>query len=52
VFSDITVRKQAEERLQFLANHDPLTRLPNRSSLITRLEQAIVDMSGEPTPWR
>lgn len=50
VFSDITVRKQAEERLQFLANHDPLTRLPNRSSLISRLEQSIVDMSGEPTP--
>ena len=48
VFSDITVRKQAEERLQFLANHDPLTRLPNRSSLIASLEQAIVDMSGEP----
>ncbi|WP_230370434.1 GGDEF domain-containing protein [Paludibacterium denitrificans] len=41
VFSDITVRKQAEERLQFLANHDPLTRLPNRSSLIARLEQLI-----------
>ena len=50
VFSDITVRKQAEERLQFLANHDPLTRLPNRSSLISRLEQAIVEMSGEPGP--
>lgn len=37
VFSDVTVRKQAEERLQFLANHDPLTRLPNRSSLIANL---------------
>jgi len=38
VFSDITLRKQAEERLQFLANHDPLTRLSNRNSLISRLE--------------
>ncbi|WP_246542728.1 bifunctional diguanylate cyclase/phosphodiesterase [Paludibacterium yongneupense] len=38
VFSDITTRKQAQERLHFLANHDPLTRLPNRSCLISSLE--------------
>ncbi|WP_293763911.1 EAL domain-containing protein [uncultured Aquitalea sp.] len=43
VFSDITVRKQAEERLQFLANHDPLTHLPNRTSLIARLESSILE---------
>ncbi|MBI3144566.1 MAG: EAL domain-containing protein [Pseudogulbenkiania sp.] len=49
VFADITVRKQAEERLQFLANHDPLTRLPNRSWLIARLEDRIqhLDCSGQ-----
>jgi len=41
VFSDITLRKQAEERLHFLANHDPLTRLSNRNSLISRLESLL-----------
>ena len=43
VFSDITVRKEAEDRLQFLANHDPLTGLPNRSHFIQRLELAVTD---------
>ncbi|WP_247877825.1 sensor domain-containing protein [Chromobacterium haemolyticum] len=44
VFSDITLRKQSEERLQFLANHDPLTQLPNRSSLTARLDEAIISL--------
>ncbi|MDR0577746.1 MAG: EAL domain-containing protein [Candidatus Accumulibacter sp.] len=34
VFSDISERKKDEERIEFLAHHDPLTRLPNR--LLTR----------------
>ena len=38
---DITDRKHSEERLEFLAQHDPLTGLPNRSLLIDRLHQAI-----------
>lgn len=50
VFSDITVRKQAEERLQFLASHDPLTRLPNRTSLTAALESAILARSGTSEP--
>ncbi|MCL6263813.1 EAL domain-containing protein [Craterilacuibacter sp. RT1T] len=41
VFADITERKQAEERLHFLANHDPLTTLPNRSHLIGHLDTAL-----------
>jgi PAS domain S-box-containing protein len=41
VFSDITGRKEAEERLYFLANHDPLTRLPNRSLLHQNLSHAL-----------
>ncbi len=35
-------RKLAEERIQFMANHDALTGLPNRSLLRDRLTQAIL----------
>ena len=42
VFSDITIRHQSEERLKFLANHDPLTRLPNRSFLTFCIEDAVI----------
>ncbi|WP_312854490.1 putative bifunctional diguanylate cyclase/phosphodiesterase [Paludibacterium denitrificans] len=41
VFSDITQRKQAEERLHFLANHDALTGLPNRTLFIEKLQAAV-----------
>nr|WP_281397233.1 PAS domain S-box protein [Chitinivorax tropicus] len=46
VFSDITSRKEAEERLHFLANHDALTRLPNRARLHERLEQSLFRLHG------
>ena len=39
--SDITERKLAEQRIEFLAYHDPLTGLPNRVLLEDRLKQAI-----------
>jgi len=39
--TDITARKAYEERIRFLAHHDPLTGLPNRLSLRERLEQTI-----------
>jgi len=39
--ADITERKQSEERLRFLAEYDPLTRLPNRRLLEERVNQAI-----------
>ncbi len=42
IFADISTRKQAEERLRFLATHDPLTRLPNRELFHDRLEQALI----------
>lgn len=42
VSRDITARKQAEAEALFLAHHDPLTRLPNRSLLMERIEQAIL----------
>jgi diguanylate cyclase (GGDEF)-like protein/PAS domain S-box-containing protein len=41
VFSDITVRKEAEQKLYHLAHYDPLTKLPNRTLLQDRLQQAI-----------
>jgi len=40
IFSDITRRKETERQLQFLAFHDPLTKLPNRLLLRDRFEQA------------
>jgi len=42
VVEDISRRKQIEEELLHLANHDALTSLPNRSLLLDRLGQAIV----------
>jgi len=39
--SDITERKLAEQKVEFLAYHDPLTGLPNRLLLEDRLQQAI-----------
>ena len=41
VFSDISTIKQSEAELEFLAHHDPLTKLPNRLLLTSRLSQAI-----------
>ena len=38
---DITDLKTAEENIFFLAHHDPLTRLPNRSTLYARIDQVI-----------
>jgi diguanylate cyclase (GGDEF)-like protein/PAS domain S-box-containing protein len=38
---DVTERKQAEERIQYLATHDNLTQLPNRMMFSHLLNQAI-----------
>ena len=41
IFSDITKRKEDEERIIYQAFHDPLTDLPNRRSFMMRLDEAI-----------
>ena len=40
IFSDITGRKEAESRIEFLAHHDALTQLPNRVLLQDRFSLA------------
>jgi diguanylate cyclase (GGDEF)-like protein len=49
VFSDITARKAAEERMRYLALHDALTDLPNRTLLNERLGQAILRAQRDKT---
>lgn len=41
VFADITKLKASEKELEFLAHHDPLTKLPNRMLFMSRLQHAI-----------
>ena len=41
VSSDMTALKEAHHQLDFLANHDPLTLLPNRNLLNDRLQLAM-----------
>lgn len=47
IFSDITQRAYAEEKIRHLAHHDPLTNLPNRTLFFDRLELALLQMQRE-----
>ncbi len=47
--TNITKRKMAEERAEFLATRDPLTGLPNRVLLHDRLEQGVVNAARHHT---
>jgi diguanylate cyclase (GGDEF)-like protein/PAS domain S-box-containing protein len=48
-YQDITERKRAEEQLERLAHYDPLTGLPNRSSLQQALARLLARDGGRPT---
>ncbi|MGR9044973.1 MAG: EAL domain-containing protein [Gammaproteobacteria bacterium] len=41
VFTDISQLKQSQERLEHLAHYDPLTNLPNRALIQSRLKHAL-----------
>ncbi|MEW6163664.1 MAG: EAL domain-containing protein [Pseudomonadota bacterium] len=43
IFTDITDRKAAEDRIHYLAYYDGLTDLPNRSLLYKLIDQALVE---------
>jgi diguanylate cyclase (GGDEF)-like protein/PAS domain S-box-containing protein len=42
IFSDLSERQAAAERIQYLSSFDPLTKLPNRSLFADRLGQALL----------
>jgi diguanylate cyclase (GGDEF)-like protein/PAS domain S-box-containing protein len=44
---DITDRKKSEARIQFLAEHDVLTELPNRALFAKRLGQALTGLQSK-----
>ncbi|MBZ9612727.1 transporter substrate-binding domain-containing protein [Rheinheimera maricola] len=39
---EVRLRRQAEQKMRFMATHDDLTRLPNRSLIRERIEQALL----------
>ncbi len=43
IFSDLSERDTADERIQFLSSFDPLTNLPNRNLFADRLNQALIN---------
>jgi len=49
IFTDMTEHKRAEERIRYLANHDGLTGLPNRTLLHDRIRQALAQASRHRT---
>ncbi|MEU9042805.1 MULTISPECIES: EAL domain-containing protein [unclassified Kitasatospora] len=46
---DITEQRRLGDRLEYQAQHDPLTRLPNRAYFFERLDAACLTVTEEPT---
>ena len=43
ILRDVTAQKEIQEEIQFLAYHDPLTRLPNRRYFHEKLDEALLE---------
>lgn len=44
-YEDVTERRAAEEKVVFMARHDALTRLPNRTLFVERMQQALMGLN-------
>ncbi len=44
-YEDVTERRAAEDKVVFMARHDALTQLPNRTLFIERMQQAIAGLN-------
>lgn len=51
VIDDITERKKAEHRIAYLAHHDGLTGLANRTALISRIDEAAARWRSRGEPF-
>lgn len=43
---DVTAQREAEEKISYAANHNPLTKLPNRGYFNARLENTLSQIRG------
>lgn len=51
-FLDITAERKAADKVMFYASHDALTKLPNRVSVLRRLNKALeTPQLGDPLRW-
>ena len=46
VLRDISLRKRQQQRIQYLAENDPVTELPNRNRLVAKLGDTIRDIAS------
>lgn len=49
IFSDITAIKSSQRKIEFLATHDELTGIPNRSLLMDRLKHSVAQAKRQNT---